>query len=105
MKRQYLIAIAAILVVAGCATEKTLEATGGSRADGTVNLAYEYGLFEVPKINTEQALITARQRCHAWGYSDAEPFGGRKTECEQPSNSGCLRFLVTVTYQCTGGSH
>jgi len=94
---------ALVLGVTGCATVKTLQATGGSRADGVVDLSYEYGMFEQPIVDQNQALLTATGRCQAWGYSGAEPFGGTKSVCQQSSGSGgCLRFLVTVAYQCTG---
>ena len=35
-----------MLVLSGCAVQKQLVPTGGSRSDGTVKLAYEYGAFE-----------------------------------------------------------
>lgn len=86
--------------VAGCASVKTLEATGGSRSDGTVELSYEYGAFEAPQVQWERGLLTARERCAAWGYSDAEAFGGQKSTCQIPGTYQCVRFFVTVTYQC-----
>lgn len=86
--------------VAGCASVKVLEATGGSRSDGTVELSYEYGSLEAPQVQHEQGLLTARERCAAWGYSDAEAFGGEKSTCQIPGTYRCLRFFVTVTYQC-----
>jgi hypothetical protein len=88
------------LLSSGCATVKTLEATGGSRSDGTVELSFEYGGFEVPQVQYEQGLLTARERCAAWGYSDAEAFGGHKEACQVYGTYGCLRAFVTVTYQC-----
>lgn len=90
--------------VVGCASVKTLEATGGSRSDGTVELSYEYGGFEALRVQREQGLLTARQRCAAWGYSDAEAFGGQKSTCQVSNRWGCLRFFVTVTYQCIAAS-
>jgi hypothetical protein len=86
----------------GCSTNKELVATGGSRADGTVNLSYELGSLEKPKLNLEKGLATARDRCRAWGYSDAEPFGGETRQCQAPSQYGCVRWLITLTYQCLG---
>ena len=41
-----LVAVAAAVLVSGCATTKNWSATGGSRADATVRLSYEYGAFE-----------------------------------------------------------
>jgi hypothetical protein len=87
----------AALVCGGCATVKTLEATGGSRSDGTVELSYEFGEYEVPQIQWEQGLVTARERCAAWGYSDAEAFGSRKSTCQGAQSLGLLTLL------CNGG--
>ena len=70
-----LIAMSSLIVLIcflqGCATQKTLIPTGGSRADGTVKLSYEYGLFEKPQIDPAQGEIAAKQRCSLWGYSGA----------------------------------
>jgi hypothetical protein len=91
-------------VLMGCAVNKTLVPTGGSKADGTVDLSYEFGAFEKPVVNMAQAQPAAQQRCQAWGYSNAEPFGGEKRLCQAfDGYGGCVRTLVTVTFQCTGG--
>ncbi|ODA66232.1 hypothetical protein A7A08_02879 [Methyloligella halotolerans] len=97
-----------IVILAGgaisCAKNKELVATGGSRADGTVDLSYEYAALEKPVVNEAQGLITAQQKCAAWGYSGAEAFGGRKEECQYANEYGCMKYFVTVKYQCTGAS-
>jgi hypothetical protein len=101
MKR--LIIGAAILALAACAVNKTLVPVGGSRSDGTVKLAYEFGLFEKPRVDGAAALQAATARCQAWGYTSAEPFGGAVTQCQQTNGYGnCLRTLVTIEYQCGG---
>ena len=94
------------IVIAGCArpTNITLVPTGGSRADGTVTLSYEYGGNEKPIIDAAQGAAAARDRCKAWGYSDAQPFGGESRQCQAPSQYGCMRWFVSVPYQCLGGS-
>lgn len=90
--------------LAGCATEKYLQATGGSRADGIIEMSYEYGIFEKPQIHLAEAQVTARQRCAVWGYTDAEAFGGQKQECQARNGDGnCLRWFATISYQCSGG--
>lgn len=99
--------VAAVLAISftmqGCAVQKQMVATGGSRSDGTVKMAYEFGMFEKPVINMAQALQDASKRCTSWGYTNAEPFGGETRTCSNRSNSGCVAWLVTVEYQCTGG--
>ena len=93
------------LSISGCAVQKDLVPTGGSRVDGTVELSYEFGPFEVPKVNAAQGAQSAAQRCQAWGYSEAEAFGGSKSVCSQPDGfGGCNRTLVTVQYQCIGAN-
>lgn len=101
MKRLVLI-FAVSALVGACATTKTMQAVGGSRADGVVRLAFQYGAFENPKVDTVAAQATARSRCQVWGYSDAEPFGGGMQQCVNMGPYGCNQTMVTVEYQCTG---
>ncbi len=89
----------------GCARHKDLVATGGSRADGTVTMSYEFGPGEIPKVDPAQGAISAAERCRAWGYTDAQPFGGETRQCNAPSQYGCMRWFVSMTYQCLGGNH
>lgn len=96
------IGVIVALTLAACATPEVLQATGGSRADGTVSLSFEYGLFQKPVVDWNQANATAAQRCAAWGYSSADRFGGVINRCEQYNQYGCILTLVTVNYQCTG---
>lgn len=104
MKFVTLLAVSALVImsIGGCAVQKQLVPTGGSRADGIVKLSFEYGSFEVPQVDQEQGLSLAQKRCAVWGYTGAEPFGGFTKTCSQRSNMGCDRWLVTVEYQCTG---
>src|SRR5438309_1804029 len=99
-----MLALVAVLYLGACAATKDFAATGGSRADGTVDLSYEYGLFQVPHEDQVQGGTLATSKCAAWGYSGAEPFGGETRICSVPTNSGCARFLVTRKYQCTANS-
>jgi hypothetical protein len=93
----------AALALSGCAVQKEMVPTGGSRSDGTVELSYEFGMFETPKVDSAQGAATASQRCRAWGYTDAEAFGGSKSHCQAFNGYGnCLKTLVTVQYQCIG---
>lgn len=90
------------LVLVGCATHKVMQATGGSKSDGTVDLSFNYGMFEKPEVDWQSALTTAQKRCAAWGYKNAESFGGQKNSCQAYNGYGnCVNMAVTVTYQCT----
>lgn len=86
----------------GCAAPKNWAATGGSRADGTIKLSYEFGMFENPQVSEEQGTQLAAARCSSWGYKNAEPFGGATKTCTMMSSSGCSTWLVTKEYQCLG---
>lgn len=78
--------------------------TGGSRADATVDMSFEFGQFQKPVIEWNQAAVDAAKRCAVWGYTGAEAFGGQKNQCLQFGGvgGGCARMGVTMTYQCTG---
>ena len=94
--------LVAALTLSACATTKTLVPTGGSRADGFVRLSYEYGMFERPIVDRDQAAHTATARCTAWGYSSAQDFGGDESTCIAVNGYGnCIGWRVTVVYQCT----
>src|SRR5687767_9964040 len=102
MKIRCIAAFATGVALWGCAVQKVMTPIGGSRSDGVVRLAFTYGMFENPKVDYGQAQTAARQRCAAWGYSDAEAFGGQSTQCTNGTYQGCNQWQVTVEYQCTG---
>src|SRR5262245_17455271 len=85
------LAAAALLAIAGfgCTVDKKLTATGGSRADGVVELSYEIGGLENARIDWTRADTEALQRCQAWGYQSAEKFGGEKRQCNYMTQYGC----------------
>jgi len=95
-------AVAVACSMTGCAVQKTLVATGGSKSDGVVRMSYDIQQFEVPKIDWDAARRVAAQRCAVWGYSDAEPFGGQTLSCTAHGSYGCIAGTMTVEYQCTG---
>jgi hypothetical protein len=102
MRRTIAFAVLAAISM-GCAVQKTLVPTGGSRSDGTVKLSYTYGAFETPQVDMSQGRAAAAQRCAAWGYSDAEPFGGSTNICNSHDAYGsCMSTTVTIEYQCIG---
>jgi len=103
MKIHRVITVLGVFLVSGCAVQKDWVATGGSRADATVRLSYEYGAFESPQVSDAQADMLAAQRCKTWGYEGAEPFGGITQVCNLPDGlGGCNRWLVTKEFQCMG---
>jgi hypothetical protein len=94
-------ALLSILILAACATASTMSATGGSKADGIVEMSYEYGEFEQPVLDPQQGMASAVKRCNAWGYKQAEPFDGGVQTCVIPGGwGGCARMRTTISYQC-----
>lgn len=94
--------LVSVLLVSACATvDSTPQATGGSKADGTVNMSYEVGEFQQPVIDWSSIEGEAVRRCKAWGYKKAEKFGGSTRECIQPGGwNGCAITRHTHAYQC-----
>lgn len=100
MKKLSIILIA--LFAVGCSSQKSFNTVGGSKSDATVKMAYEYGLFERPVVNHQEAHDKAVKRCAAWGYTGAESFdNGYKTCIAQNYQSGgCNAYRVTKEFQC-----
>lgn len=116
MKRILTLTLAAglLCVTIGCALPhvvKTWEASGGSRADATVEVGFVYDpQRERPTSNEAQAYSEALKRCQAWGYQDAEPFGLHKEQCQRMgfvpfAGMVCMSMIVTQQYQCLGNGN
>jgi len=88
VKRLVLMVVIAVLGVAGCAVRKDWFASGGSRADGTVQLSVTWGLFEKPVVDGAQGVALAKSKCEVWGYTGAQPFGGVFTQCNSTDYQG-----------------
>ncbi len=101
MNKKTVLAACAVLLVAGCATSKVWQATGGSRADGIVKLSYQYVMFEVPELASDGTELAA-ERCKVWGYDGAQAFGGVTEQCNNFGPDGCTSWMVTKEFQCTG---
>ncbi|MCL2029307.1 MAG: YecR-like lipofamily protein [Deltaproteobacteria bacterium] len=113
MKKSIVLCLALLLAVAaGCAMQRKVAkewaATGGSRADATIELSYEYNpASEIPVLDEQQGLDLAIARCRSWGYRSAEPFGGIKRinnlQRYDPIIYGAIySTLVTKQFQCLG---
>ena len=110
--KKFKLVVAAIIAAtaAACATAKELVPVGGSRADGTVQLAFDYGGFEKPVVDGAAATCGEHdperhtEKCQAWGYKNAEAFGDAQQQCTASNQYGCMAYRVTVSYQCTGAN-
>jgi len=98
-----LMGLIGLALLAGCAVTKIPVAAGGSRADGTVTMAFQYGGFERPSWNLDQTRQAAASKCAAWGYADAQVFGSQMQNCMAWNAYGCIAWTVTIPYQCVGG--
>src|SRR5262245_60232952 len=93
----------ALLTLAGCSVKKQWFANGGSRSNGTVELAVTWALFEVPIVDAAQGYALASAKCANWGFTNAEAFGGTNTRCNAVDYQGsCIGWIATATYQCVG---
>ena len=99
MKKAFYL-ILALFLFTGCATVKVWTPMTGSKADGVVTLAYDYGVFQIPKQDPLQAQSAADARCKAWGYSSASAFGGEFKNCINYSSGSCSGWRVTKEFQC-----
>lgn len=105
MKRTITVILFSMLVLSGCAspTIKSWSAISGSKADGTVKLAYPIALFDNASPPESEGKILAAKRCKAWGYQNASSFGGNRVQCDQRNGFGqCLEGMVIREYQCIG---
>lgn len=97
--------LVSVLALASCRSlpEPTdWQAIGGSRADGTVRVAYEKHFKQRLVRNEQQAQHIAYQRCKVWGFTGAESFGGNTRSCVERNHKGvCLIWQYVREYQCT----
>jgi len=102
----YTVYIVGILLILGSAQKhkvnKDYAATGGSKADGVINLSYEFSNLEMPVVDKNQGKMQAEKRCIDWGYAGAKQFDETVSYCINPSNAGCQLWRTTLMYQCTG---
>jgi hypothetical protein len=101
-KPRYWLAVFGFLALAGCAAQVQLVPSGGSRADGVIDMSTELGAMRTPEIDWADARKVASSRCAAWGYSQAEAFGTLEQKCiETDPKLGCLTYAYTAKYQCS----
>lgn len=49
-----------------------------------------------------RALMTAMDRCHQGGFTDAQPAHPPQTRCLETAANGCTRFAAHLVYDCIG---
>ena len=104
MKLKAAALLVALTLATGCTVHKEWAATDGSKAHGTVTLVYEYSPLIIPETKAYQAESLAREKCEAWGYKGAKPFGAGEKTCTERSLTGlCETVRITMKMQCSGG--
>jgi putative component of membrane protein insertase Oxa1/YidC/SpoIIIJ protein YidD len=79
-------------------TSKTPLLIDGSKSEGTLTFAYEYGFLDTPTIQWDAAVNEASQRCKAWGFSNANFFKTGVSTCLDPPT--CHSYRMTFKCQC-----
>ena len=103
MRCTILAVIAITGAITGCSTHRELMVTGGSRADGIVELGYQRNEFQRVAFDADAAEAVAAKRCRGWGYDGAESFGTEKSTCTSRRGFGnCGSRQVVIQYQCLG---
>ncbi len=96
--------LACMLTVTACAkpVQKVMQPSGGSKADGIIELSYQYDtIFESPQVDSELSIKTAQERCKLWGFKSSEPFANITFKCLSMANNGtCYLQQVTQKFQC-----
>ena len=110
--RMILLTVLVVLAVSGCAKTQVVKiplATGGSKADGTVRMAYEVRANEQATVNWSHANVNALKRCEAWGYTKVDQFAGVMRHCQEMGQGllingaipgDCAQEIVYKDFQC-----
>ena len=98
------------LLLASCAIQKNFHLVGGNRAAGFVEFRCSYdGILEkcpyyAQSVETDRV---AADRCAAWGYDSASPFGVQQVSQDRPFWVNGVQYMRPVgyyifQYQCLG---
>ena len=88
------------IVLTSCLAATHLVPTGGSKAEGTVEMSAEYRSELDVRIDWEHASAKAYLKCKEWGYCRAEWYPESVRECLILDETGCLLYKVTYFAQC-----
>lgn len=89
-------------LTAGCVSTPVIWSTsGGSKADGFVELSYTYNYMQTPVTDESAGLEKAAGMCKLWGFSNATPLEMVDHKCQYADRYGCSEWLVTRRYVCS----
>ncbi len=93
--------IAIFILTTGCETTKYLSVLNGSKSDGTLVMAYEYGGFQKPIVQWNDANARADQYCKSWGYKGHQWFDPQYICIWKDAYGNCTTYRVIYRCQCT----
>ncbi|MEQ8901870.1 MAG: YecR family lipoprotein [Roseovarius sp.] len=97
------VSVVAASLLAGCMapTPVAMQAHGGSRSDGLLEMSTTYNP-QIEDISWTASSREASNRCHAWGFSHALPMGDARQSCLATDSyyGTCNSMQATQRYQC-----
>ena len=91
--------------LAACATQPHWSPANSSRDLAVTRVSYEHDKSEQPLMSDAEAVALARNRCNAWGYSQAEMIPGELRRCSVQDGDSCDLWRVTREYHCIAGGY
>jgi len=94
-----------LVVISGCAVNKTWDEKGGDREEGTVYYTTDYERGHPPKSDSLTLYWLSSSKCSDWGYDGADLAGEKETEClERDAEDKCSLYRQTLTWHCEGNT-
>lgn len=100
MKTLLMIVFMAALTAGCVSTPITWSTSGGSKADGFVELSYTYNYMQTPIVDEVAGQEKAEAMCRAWSFSAAVALEMVDQKCQYADRYGCSEWLVTRKYMC-----
>jgi hypothetical protein len=96
--------ITSFLVSCAAPVPSVLQYTGANRAQGTVVLSLNSGVFGTPNIDWPASLEIANKACGTLGYTSAHNLPMASSRClaygQPPFESVCKSSVSAYSYQC-----
>ena len=93
--------LVSIVLLGGCAVNKTWDEKGGDRKEGTVYYTTAYERGYPPKNDSISLWWMSNSKCTGWGYGGAEKAGEKETEClKRDEEDRCATYQETLTWHC-----
>ena len=101
--RTAVFSIAALVLLAGCATTSNGLSVSKGAQPGEVNVSYETRDLQASPVSMKQANHIATRQCEALGYSYTEKNVHVTQQCASDDAAGtCALWRVENAFQCSG---